>query len=318
MKKFIFLLVLSFFWCNFLSAKILNIENKIQIEVPSSHKFIRYDNDEVRENIEEFIKNYEGMEIDFYLVGPSKYVDLEKAILDGQDPMDNEYVKSIMKKFERKKFKNEVAASKWMISEAKKIMKKEKVDFITYAFFLNKSLIKLSAEEDGDELADTINELQNMNKKELKEATKEIRKEITKLSGNNNNIPVNEEMTIGLNKFNISKNEYDKLFLKSSGKMKWIMGPIKLDIMLNLFLAEHNNQTYGFISACYVNCSKFNGKFDKMINPIFSDSVQINNTSSTLLVNTDIAEQLKVISELYNSGALTKEEFEKAKKRILN
>ena len=55
-----------------------------------------------------------------------------------------------------------------------------------------------------------------------------------------------------------------------------------------------------------------------MINPIFSDSVQINNTSSTLLVNTDIAEQLKVISELYNSGALTKEEFEKAKKRILN
>ena len=318
MKKFIFLLVLSFFWCNFLSAKILNIENKIQIEVPSSHKFIRYDNDEVRENIEEFIKNYEGMEIDFYLVGPSKYVDLEKAILDGQDPMDNEYVKSIMKKFERKKFKNEVAASKWMISEAKKIMKKEKVDFITYAFFLNKSLIKLSAEEDGDELADTINELQNMNKKELKEATKEIRKEITKLSGNNNNILINEEMTIRLNKFNISKNEYDKLFLKSSGKMKWIMGPIKLDIMLNLFLAEHNNQTYGFISACYVNCSKFNGKFDKMINPIFSDSVQINNTSSTLLVNTDIAEQLKVISELYNSGALTKEEFEKAKKRILN
>tara|TARA_B110000003_G_scaffold28668_1_gene27059 strand:+ start:222 stop:1178 length:957 start_codon:yes stop_codon:yes gene_type:complete len=317
-KKFIFLLVLSFSWCNFLPAKILNIENKIQIEVPSSHKFIRYDNDEVRENIEEFIKNYEGMEIDFYLVGPSKYVDLEKAILDGQDPMDNEYVKSIMKKFERKKFKDEVAASKWMISEAKKIMKKEKVDFITYVFFLNKSLIKLSAEEDGDELADTINELQNMNKKELKEATKEIRKEITKLSGNNNNIPINEEMTIRLNKFNISKNEYDKLFLKSSGKMKWIMGPIKLDIMLNLFLAEHNNQTYGFISACYVNCSKFNGKFDKMIKPIFSDSVQINNTPSTLLVNTDIAEQLKVISELYKSGALTKEEFEKAKKRILN
>jgi hypothetical protein len=318
MKKFIFLLVLSFFWCNFLSAKILNIENKIQIEVPSSHKFIRYDNDEVRANIEEFIKNYEGMEIDFYLVGPSKYVDLEKAILDGQDPMDNEYVKSIMKKFERKKFKNEVAASKWMISEAKKIMKKEKVDFITYAFFLNKSLIKLSAEEDGDELADTINELQNMNKKELKEATKEIRKDITKLSGNKNNIPINEEMTIRLNKFNISKNEYDKLFLKSSGKMKWIMGPINLDIMLNLFLAEHNNQTYGFISACYVNCSKFNSKFDKMIKPIFSDNLQINSRSSTLLVNTDIAEQLKVISELYKSGALTKEEFEKAKKRILN
>ena len=28
------------------------------------------------------------MEIDLYLLGPKKYVDLEKAILDGEDPMD--------------------------------------------------------------------------------------------------------------------------------------------------------------------------------------------------------------------------------------
>ena len=44
-----------------------------------------------------------------------------------------------------------------------------------------------------------------------------------------------------------------------------------------------------------------------MIKPILSDTVQINNTPSTLLVNTDIAEQVLVISELYKSGALTKE-----------
>ena len=68
-------------------SKILNIENKIQIEVPASHKFIRYDNEDVKNSIEEFVQDYEGMEIDLYLVGPKKYVDLEKAIIDGEDPM---------------------------------------------------------------------------------------------------------------------------------------------------------------------------------------------------------------------------------------
>ena len=34
--------------------------------------------------------------------------------------------------------------------------------------------------------------------------------------------------------------------------------------------------------------------------------------------NNDIVEQLRSLKELYDSGVLTKEEFEKAKKRVLN
>ena len=79
MKKFIFLLVLSFSWCNFLPAKILNIENKIQIEVPSSHKFIRYDNDEVRENIEEFIN---WISIFFPSAATESFPHMNKTIFD--------------------------------------------------------------------------------------------------------------------------------------------------------------------------------------------------------------------------------------------
>ena len=121
-------------WCNILPAKILNIENKMQIDVPLSHKYIKYDNEELRESIDELTESIEGMEINLYLVAPSKYVDLEKAILDGEDPMDNEYVQSIMKKLQKKNFQDEIKAGEWMISEAKKIMKKEKIDFITYVF----------------------------------------------------------------------------------------------------------------------------------------------------------------------------------------
>ena len=35
-------------------------------------------------------------------------------------------------------------------------------------------------------------------------------------------------------------------------------------------------------------------------------------------MNKDIVQQLKDLNEMYDSGALTKEEFEKAKKKLLN
>jgi len=317
MKFFLFFLLFSFTLLNSSFSKILNIENKIQIEVPTSHKFIRYDNEDVKNSIEEFVQDYEGMEIDLYLVGPKKYVDLEKAIIDGEDPMDNEYVQSIMKKLERKNFKDEERAGKWMISEAKKIMKKEKIDFITYALVSNQSWMKIL--EDEGETRYMINELQNMDNQELKKATKEIRKEITQLAGNNKSIPINESMTINLSKFEIAKNENNELFLKSNGKLIMIFGPIKLDVKLNVFMTEHKNKTYIFVSACYVDCSKFNNKFNNMIKPVFSTNrKKVKNNVTNSSNSSNIVNQLNSLNELYKSGVLTKEEFEKAKKKILN
>ena len=314
-KKLLGIVVLGLLCSNILSAKILNIENKVLLEVPSSHKYIEYDNEEVRESIEELTDLMEGLEIKMFLVGPSKYVDFEKAILDGEDPMENKYVKSIIKKGEKKRFTNEVQQGKWFVSEAKKIMKKEKIDFVTYALVSNKSLVEIASE---DEAADMINELKTMNNSELKEKTKEIRKMLTLLAGNNKSILVNDDMTINLNKFKIAKNEYENLFLKSSGKMIYIMGPLRLDIMLNLFLTDHNDKTYLFLSACYVECSKLNSKFDKMIKPIFSTNTQVQKTTSNISGSSDLTEQLKTLNELYKSGVLTEEEFKKAKKKLLN
>ena len=267
-----FILLLLFFSCSSLTSsfsKILNIEDKILIEVPANHKFIKYENEEVINSIEQLVQDYEGMEIDFYLVGPKKYIDLEKAIIDGEDLMNNQYVQSIMNKLKKKNFKDEVQAGRWILSEVKKIMKKEKIDFITYALVSNQSLIKI-LEDEEDELGDIINDLQSMDNEELKKATKEIKKKIIKSSGKNKNIPINDTMIINLNKFDIAKNKYDELFLTSNGKLKMIFGAIKLDVMLNIFISEHKNKTYALISACYVDCSKFNNKFNNLIEPVFS------------------------------------------------
>ena len=322
MKKLLGIMVLGLFWCNTLSAKILNIENKIQIEVPSSHKFIRYNNEEITESINELKDSIDGIEVDFYLVGPSKYVDLEKAlVMDGEDPMENEYVKSIIKKYEgkleRKMLQDPLKAGKWIISEMKKIMKKEKIDFITYVFVINKTLIEMSSEE--DEIIDMLTELQSMNNSELIKQTKEIKKEIASFEGASRTSYAIGPSTFTYNKLKISKNKNGNLFLKGPSKFFMAINEtMTIDAVLNVYLGEHNNRTYAFISACYVDCSKFNSKFDKMIKPTFSTKEQIQKTKSTLSADSNLTEQLKTLSELYKSGALTKEEFTKAKKKLLN
>ena len=91
-----------------------------------------------------------------------------------------------------------------------------------------------------------------------------------------------------------------------------------IDAVLNIYLGEHNNKTYGFISACYVDCSKFNSKFDKMIKPAFYTIKQNLKTKTTNSSNNDLIEQLEQLNSLFKSGVLTKEEFEKAKKRMLD
>ena len=322
MKKLLGIIVLGLFLCNTLPAKILDIENKIQIEVPSSHKFIRYNNEEITESINELKDSIDGIEVDFYLVGPSKYVDLEKAlVMDGEDPMENEYVKSMIKKYEgkleRKMLQDPLKAGKWIISEIKKIMKKEKIDFITYVFVINKTLIEMSSEE--DEIIDMLTELQSMNNSELIKQTKEIKKEIASFEGASSTSYAFGPTTFTYNKLKIGKNKNGNLFLKGPSKIFMAINEtMTIDAVLNVYLGEHNNKTYGFISACYVDCSKFNSKFDKMIKPTFSTNVQTQKTKSSLSNDSDLTEQLKTLSELYKSGALTKEEFTKAKKKLLN
>ena len=301
MRFFSFILLFSFALLSSSFAKLLNIENKIQIEVPTSHKFIEYDNDEVKNSIEEIVQDYEGMEIDLYLVGPKKYVDLEKAILDGEDPMDNKFVREIVKKLERKNFRNEDKAAKWMIAESKKIMRREKIDFITYVLVLNKTLSDLLVE--GNELDDIIIELQSMNNSEIQNKSKEIKNMISSLEEANDKSYFFGPTRIDYNKFKIGKNEYGNLFLKGPSNISFALNDmITIDAKLNVFFGAHNNRTYLMISSCFVECSKFNTKFNKMITPVFSTKLQIADDIKKTVDDNNIVDQLNSLNELYKSG----------------
>lgn len=316
MKKIVIALYLNFFFFNLATGKILNVENKVLLDVPSSHNFIKYREKEVTDAFSDLIDTYEDLKIDAYVVGPSKYIELERAILDGEDPMENKYVRSIIKKLEKKNFQNEVKATNWMILEAKKIMKKEKIDFITYVMIFNKNLKDLLIE--GDELDEIVLELYSMNNSELLEKTKELKKIISSLDGANSKTYYFGAASIEYSKLKLKKNKYDQLILKGPSRVAYAVNDtLTLKANTNILLGSHIDKTYLLLSACYVDCTKFNSKFNKLIKPIFTTSSKKINEIGTSS-DTNLVDQIKSLSDLYKSGVLTEEEFKKAKKKILN
>ena len=93
---------------------------------------------------------------------------------------------------------------------------------------------------------------------------------------------------------------------------------IKDKKFVRLVKGDFDSKTYAFISACYVDCSKFNSKFNNMIKPVFSTIKKTVKTKTINSSNNDLIEQLEQLNSLFKSGVLTKEEFAKAKKKILN
>ena len=82
-----------------------------------------------------------------------------------------------------------------------------------------------------------------------------------------------------------------------------------------LFLTSHEDKILLAISVCVEKC---NGSTD-FLNIIKPTNLYVEsnfNTEATDISN--LTKQLKTLNELYKSGALTKEEFTKAKKKLLN
>jgi hypothetical protein len=82
-----------------------------------------------------------------------------------------------------------------------------------------------------------------------------------------------------------------------------------------LFMTTTDNKIFMALSICAKNC---NGKTDflELIEPAnlyVNSNLKNENNRDGNIVN-----QLEQLNSLYKSGVLTKEEFEKAKKKILN
>ena len=113
--------------------------------------------------------------------------------------------------------------------------------------------------------------------------------------------------------FEIAKNHNGNLYLYSNDNLQSTY--VNSKYHSETFWTTHNNKIFIAISVCAEKCNASTDLLD-VIKPtnLFVKS----NSIATDSTNNDIVQQIKDLKELYDSGALTKEEFEKAKKKLLN
>ena len=318
MKKIVFVIFFFSFFISNSSAKILNLNENITLDVPNSHNYFKFNEDEMSSAFYGGMDDFLGalgdldLDIDLYLVGPNKIIQIVEQVLQGKKIEEIDFAKKLIKKAERKNFRNEKSQMKWAMKEIRNLLKKEKINFFTYVMVSKTNFNQL---EDG-ELKKTISTHDQMSQNELKNATKQYRKQMTSFSKDNKSIVIDEHSTLLLNKFEIAKNTKGQLFLNLSAKFDW-MNIVK--IPFHIYISRSNGYIFAVITECWVNCQKQTQRFNNMIEPLISNaSNNIDSFNNLKPEDNNIVNQLQKLNDLYKAGVLTKEEFEKAKKKILN
>ena len=290
MKKIIWILFLFFIGNNFSFAKTINIEDKILLNVPENFNYIKLETDEVADYYEDFFGSL-GEYGAFYYIGTDDSIDFTNAIINDQDKL----LEPIIKKMEKKNFSTEKSMMNFFSKEFKKFIKKYNYQGIMWVFVSEENL------EDTDyDLFETVESLKNMSQADINKTALEYKKELS----DEISIDGLEGMDLKISKFKIEKNKMNSpaLDLKIAANM------FNLNWDMEIYAYLKNNKPIIVGSECIGKCKGISGVKNKIV---YS---KIKTSTSSL----DIVDQLNSLNELYKSGVLTKEEFEKAKKKILN
>ena len=289
MKKIIGILFLFFLSNNFSLAKTINIENKVSLNVPENFNYIKVNPDQVADYYADFFSAL-GEDSAFYYIGTNNSINFVNLLINDQD----KFLEPIISKMEKKNFSTEKSMFNFLTKEIKKLIKKNKYQGIIWVLVSNENL------KDTDlELFEAWEILKNMSKAEMSKAALEYKKEFK----DGFNIGV-EGLDFKISKFKIEKNELNSPALDL--KIRSNMFKINWDVEIYAYLK--NNKPIIVGTECIGTCKGISGVKNKIV----YSKVKTSTSSS------DIVDQLNSLNELYKSGVLTKEEFEKAKKKILN
>ena len=275
-------------------AKTINIEDKILLKVPENFNYIKLETDEVADYYEEFFSLL-GEYAAFYYVGTDDSINFANAIVNDQD----ELLEPIMKKMEKKNFNTEKSMISFISKEIKKLMKKNKYQGVIWVLVSEENL------KDTDyDLFETVQSLKDMSQTDMNKVALELKKELK----NELSFDGAEGLNLKISKFKIERNKINS-------------PAFDLKISANMFNINWDMEIYGYLknnkpiivgSECIGKCKGISG----IKNMIVYSKAAAKNTSSENSSN--IVENLNKLNELYNSGVLTKDEFEKAKKKLLN
>ena len=297
MKKLLGILILGLLLSTNVYSKIIKLTNDVQLDVPSDFVYTK-----LSQNFFEEIDGWDeffGLESEMYYLGTENSVNFSIELLENP----NEFLEPIMKKIEKKNFQSEKAMFNFVGKEVKKLAKKRKYESVVFIIQGGISITELI--NDNYEFKDFMIEINDMSPQELE---KEMR---------NGNIDFLNELNEGLgvlkqfykfNKIKLSKDNNDNPYIILNYKAS--LPPLKT--IGQWFLFIHNDMPY-FMGVDCMGCNKLKKlSLIKMVEPMLSSK------KKEFSDNTNLTDQLNSLNELYKSGALTKEEFTKAKEKLLN
>ena len=301
MKFFLVLIFFCLSWCNYGFSQKINIENKIILNVPDN--FIYIEGDSKSEFIEPIL-SFLGNDVKVYLIGKQNSVNFAKLYQENPDEMTEE----ITIKMEKKNFKSMSSAENFLAKEMKKLFKKSGYEGVIWLVFSDTEV------EDIDyEFSNAINEIRNMDSQTLKKEMSNYQKEWDNMI---KDAFGDFAKYAKVSKLSIKKNQLNEPYAEFSVnyKVKSFKGQVIF------YMSIKDNKPIFLVYECVISCPKKYNSLEKMISPTFSENTitKINSTKTNNNESSNIVEQINSLNELYKSGALTKEEFEKAKKKLLN
>ena len=336
MKKLLAIVVLGLLWSSSGFAEKKNIGNGLTVNIPNGYHYFEI-------TLKQIVSRFPSIDISSYTnselgIGPNAKLvilandkktiklveditsviglaELEEQFMSSlEDLLENSDFIDIITSYGKKKFPKidweNVSDEDWQIIllktlEDKRFLKKidkyirPLIDNFNSKYLIDKITLVLIA----DKKTSLINEINQMSISEIKNLINEAIKEMGR-----------EDVYLKkfMKNYDVEKNTKGNLYLyfKNVEALGLPLTPTASD----LFVTVEDDKFFTMASYCYKKCSSTD--FLEIIAPTnlykgFAAKKQSTENTS------DIAFQLEQLSKLYKSGALTKDEFNKAKKKLL-
>jgi hypothetical protein len=339
MSKLLSIIVLGLLLSGNVFAKTKNIGNGLSINIPNNYKYFEI-------TVKQLVSRFPDIELnelddDFGIGLGTKLIVIasnKKTIklfdditsVTGLEKLNRKHVQPLMQKFEDPKFlekmmkiiqkeepnvdfenitEEEIIQLMEKISDSPKMVKaferlfKPHIKKFNVEYDLDKYTILLM----GDKKAEFIDEIKDEDIDDLNQIVRDGLIELYEEAADPSLKDIKDWQ------YKISKNHNGNLYLYSNDNLQ---SPyLSSKFYQEIFLTTHNEKLFFALSICVEKCNGYTD-FLNIIKP--SNLYVKSNPNIYASDSSDLTEQLKTLNELYKSGALTKEEFKKAKKKLLN
>ena len=242
----------------------------------------------------------------------NKVLEIVNQVEAGKNFEEIKVIKPIITKYNKMMDSFSDTKVKSLFKTTKNILKKNNSGtFFTY-FRTDENI------NDNDMLSEygiNIDEIREMSSSELQKFSNKIKNEIT--SGKDYYMFM-DGLFINFDKFTISKYSNKKPYLIINGDITYLLTSSKIKLgNIAYYISEVDDKLFVMDGYCVVNCKSFFADFNKIIDNSFKSKNKSSKSMSTKK-DSDFINQIQELNDLYKSGVLSKDEFEKAKKKILN